>query len=64
MTHNFFIEDNKTKNITKFDITEFKTGESLYEVVKVINSRGLFLENHISRLFETAKISNKKLWLS
>ncbi len=61
---NFFLENENIVSTDKFDISEFEKGTALYEVVKIVNSKALFLGEHIERLKKSAKIKNKKLWLS
>ncbi len=63
-TKKYFITDNKIQKTENFTITEFEKGESLYEVIKVINGKSLFIKDHIERLHNSAKIRNKEIWLS
>ena len=43
---------------------ELKKGISLYEVVKIIDSKALFLDGHIKRLHNSVKLKNLKIWLT
>lgn len=47
----------------KFTQNAFTSGTTIYEVIRVINSVPLFLEDHLDRLTESASLINFKLWL-
>ena len=59
-----FIKDRKIFSTTEFEIKELEKGCSIYEVVKIINSRSLFIDSHIERLNNSAKLHNKIIWIS
>jgi len=50
------------KDSFKGDITT--SGKSLYEVIRVIKGIPLFLEGHIERLYNSAVIIEKNIWLN
>lgn len=60
----YFLSDDEIFSTDKFDISEFEKGISLYEVVKIINAKALFLEEHILRLKKSAYLKGLNIWLS
>jgi len=46
----YFIKNKQLIPISEFDISIFKTGESVYEVVRIMNGRPIFLDEHLDRL--------------
>ncbi|MCF6366066.1 MAG: aminotransferase class IV [Bacteroidales bacterium] len=62
-TADFFIINDMVFPTKKFNISELEKGITIYEVVKIIEATPLFIEDHIIRLFESAKIKKLKIWL-
>lgn len=60
----YFIIDNEIVSTNNFQISELEKGISIYEVVKIIDSTPLFLEEHLDRLHKSAKIKNVSIWLN
>ncbi|MFA8436412.1 MAG: aminotransferase class IV [Marinifilaceae bacterium] len=59
-----YFKNNKLKLSEEFNDTEIQTGTSLYDVVRVMNGKALFLESHLQRLTTSAKLLKKELWVS
>ncbi|MBW6408604.1 aminotransferase class IV [Clostridium weizhouense] len=55
--NNFFIEDYKIKETTIIDENEIKN-KIIYEVLRVIHGKALFLENHLVRMKNSFKLIN------
>ncbi|WP_373899613.1 aminotransferase class IV [Haloimpatiens sp. FM7315] len=60
----YFIFNGEIKSTLEFDDKYVKVGEVLYEVIRVIKGEPLYLEEHLRRLDNTAKITNRNLWLN
>lgn len=60
----FFVENGKVLESDKFSSEYVLQGTSLYEVIRVIDSVPVFLERHLERLNNSAKLANKRLWMS
>lgn len=60
----FFILNNEINYSEEFNDKRIKTGKSLYEVIRIINAKPLFLKEHMARMKNSAKVANLKLWLS
>lgn len=58
-----YIIDNKVRNCTEFSSGIIYSGESIYEVIRVTAGVPVFLDDHLNRLFRTAQLKSKKLWL-
>ena len=56
--NSYFIINEERKGTELFNDNLTKDGKSLYEVIRVINGVPLFLENHLDRLYNSAKITN------
>ncbi|MBP2033233.1 branched-chain amino acid aminotransferase [Clostridium algifaecis] len=63
-TNEFFMLNDDIKHSHEFNDKEIKTGRSLYEVIRIIDAKPLFLEKHMARMKNSAKVANLKLWLS
>jgi branched-chain amino acid aminotransferase len=59
----FFIKNDQVHKSEDFSDDLITEGISLYEVVRVVNGVPLFLEKHLDRLRNSAKLANCKLWL-
>lgn len=60
----YFIFNNEKRPCEKFDDNLLKAGKSLYEVIRIIDGKPLFLQRHLSRLQTSAKLTNLDIWLS
>jgi branched-chain amino acid aminotransferase len=63
-TKKYFLSGTQLLGTKNFDISEFENTTALYEVVKLINGKVLFFEDHINRLKHSAKLSGKTIPLS
>ncbi|ERI90881.1 aminotransferase, class IV [Clostridiales bacterium oral taxon 876 str. F0540] len=59
-----FIENEKILNCEEFCDETVLNGTSLYEVIRVIDSVPIFLEKHLGRLYNSAKLAHKELWMN
>ncbi|MDE5421733.1 aminotransferase class IV [Ancylomarina sp. DW003] len=59
-----YIHNSKLRNTSDFKDEYFKTGLSLYEVIRVINSKPIFLSEHLNRLDNSAKQVGQYIWLN
>lgn len=60
----YFILNNEMKSCDEFDENLLSEGKSLYEVIRIIDGKPLFLQKHLERLKNSANIVNMKLWLT
>ena len=60
----FFLYNNELKDKKKFSESEFKHGKSIYEVIRIIDGKPLFLKLHLRRMENSARITNLRLWLN
>ena len=60
----YFIFNNEMKNCTEFDDSLLNKGKSLYEVIRIIDGKPLFLQRHLERLKNSAKLADVELWLA
>ncbi|WP_138202720.1 aminotransferase class IV [Haloimpatiens lingqiaonensis] len=60
----FYILNGEIKNTNCFHEKYLKEGRALYEVIRIIDGVPLYLENHLERLQNTAKLTGDKLWLT
>lgn len=61
---NFCIQNAHILKAEQFDESLISEGTSLYEVIRIMNKVPLFLERHLKRLENSAKLVNLKLWMS
>lgn len=59
-----YIKNSEILKVSDFDEKIINNGKSLYEVIRVIDGIPLFLEEHLERLNNSSKITNKKIWIS
>ena len=59
-----FLLDGKSCKCADFPITMVYSGESVYEVIRIVKGKSLFLPDHLQRLRETARIRSRKLDLT
>lgn len=64
MCKKHFILNDGVKDEKEFDENLLKDGKCLYEVIKVYKGVPLFLEKHLERLRNSAKLVNLNIWLS
>jgi branched-chain amino acid aminotransferase len=60
----FFMQNDEIKSFDDFPKEIIDSGSSIYEVIRVIDGKPLFLKEHIVRLENSAKKANLKLWIS
>ena len=59
-----YIHNSRLKNSREFDNEFFREGLSLYEVIRVSESKPIFLDEHLSRLENSAKKVGQFIWLN
>jgi branched-chain amino acid aminotransferase len=59
-----FLLDGKSYKCADFPLTMVYSGESVYEVIRIVKGKSLFLPDHLQRLRETARIRSRKLDLT
>jgi len=62
--HKYFIFNSEVKDCNEFDENLFKSGKCLYEVIRIIDGKELFLQRHLERLENSAKLINVELWIT
>lgn len=60
----FYILNGEKKPVKDFNEKYLKEGTSLYEVIRIIEGVPLYLEQHLKRLENTAKLAENNLWLT
>lgn len=60
----YFILNNDKKLFEQFDDDFLKGGKSLYEVIRIIDGKPLFLQKHLNRLESSSKLTNLDIWIS
>lgn len=60
----YYIYNNKVKKCSEFDESYIKNGKSIYEVIRIIDGKPLFLEQHLERLHNSVKLYDYELKLS
>lgn len=60
--YNFFVFNDEIKPVSSFVLSENEGG--IYEVVRVVNKVPLFLNEHLNRFYQSAKIAGKKVVFS
>ncbi|MCF8299200.1 MAG: aminotransferase class IV [Saprospiraceae bacterium] len=58
----YFLYNDKILHCEDFDASFITEGISIYEVIRIIKGVPLFVEEHLERLSNSAKISNLELW--
>jgi branched-chain amino acid aminotransferase len=56
MKGKYFFSDGNFKNLTDTDFTKIPAGSAIYEVIRIIDGIPLFVEDHLERLENSAKI--------
>ena len=54
----FYVLGNEFRRCDHFDPEMFDKGYSIYEVIRIIRSKALFLEEHLERLSESVRLSH------
>ena len=60
----YYQHNGETRECQTFDETLVHKGTSIYEVVRLLNGRFLFLEDHIARLFNSLEMAGIRSWLT
>ncbi|MBV7272278.1 aminotransferase class IV family protein [Clostridiaceae bacterium UIB06] len=60
----YFIFNNEERSCEQFDDNLLKGGKSLYEVIRIIDGKPLFLQRHLERLKNSAKLTDLNIWFS
>jgi branched-chain amino acid aminotransferase len=60
----YYLLDGEVRECPSMDENLIHKGTSLYEVVRLMEGRYLFLEDHIERLFNTLNIEGMKSWIN
>ncbi len=60
--HNTYILNGEIKDCSLFDIDLVFRGESIYELIRIIDRIPLFWEDHIQRLYRTSEITGMSIW--
>ena len=58
-----FILNNEVLRCNEFSSGLIYFGESIYEVIRISDGVPIFLDDHIGRLYQTAELRKRKLWL-
>jgi len=58
-----YLHNNKLKDTKQFRAESFRTGLSLYEVIRIVDTKAIFLERHLLRLVNTARQVGQYIWL-
>lgn len=62
--NNFFLYNDEVRSREKFRDDILENGKSLYEVIRIIDGKPLFLKAHLDRLDNSSKVTNLRLWLT
>lgn len=60
----YYVHNNDIKSCEQFENNFLEGGKALYEVIRIIDGKPLFLYKHLSRLENSCKITNLKIWFS
>ncbi|WP_315121897.1 aminotransferase class IV [uncultured Clostridium sp.] len=63
LENRYFIINDEVKEVKYFDDSILKEGKCLYEVIKVKEGIPLFLERHMNRLHNSAKLTGLDIWM-
>ncbi|QGU95043.1 aminotransferase class IV [Clostridium bovifaecis] len=58
-----FIFNEYIKDNSEFDEKNLYIGKSLYEVIRIVKGVPLFLEDHLKRLYKSAKATGLEIWM-
>lgn len=62
--YKYFILNDQVKDCSEFDDSFLRKGKALYEVIRIIEGRPLFLQRHLDRLENSAKLVGVELWIT
>lgn len=62
--HKYFIFNSQVKDCREFDDNQLRDGKALYEVIRIIEGKPLFLQKHLERLENSAKLVKVELWIT
>lgn len=62
--YKYFILNDQVKDCSEFDDNFLRKGKALYEVIRIIDGRPLFLERHFNRLENSSKLIGVELWIT
>lgn len=62
--HKYFVLNNQVKDCNEFDDNLLRDGKALYEVIRIIEGKPLFLQKHLERLENSAKLVDVELWIT
>lgn len=60
----YFICNSEVKKSEEFDENILHKGKSLYEVIRIVDGKPLFLDKHLERMDNSSRVSKLNLWLS
>lgn len=60
----YFICNSEVEKSEEFDENILHKGQSLYEVIRIIDGKPLFLDKHLERMDNSSRVSKLSLWLS
>ena len=60
--HDKYILNGEIKDCSRFDIDLVFRGESIYELIRIIDRIPLFWEDHVQRLYRTSEITGMGIW--
>ncbi|MBI6872749.1 aminotransferase class IV [Clostridium aciditolerans] len=60
----YYVHNNEIKSCEQFDDNLLIGGKSLYEVIRIIDGKPLFLNRHLNRLENSCNITDLQIWLS
>ena len=60
----YYLFDGEVRECPSFDENFVHKGTSLYEVVRLMEGRFLFLEDHLNRLFNSLNIAGVQSWIT
>jgi len=60
----FFLYKDEIKKKEEFEDNILNKGKSIYEVIRIIDGKPLFLEPHLKRMENSCKITGLKIWLT
>lgn len=59
----YFLYNEDIRECKDFNDDKINNGKSIYEVIRIIQGKPLFLQRHLGRLENSAKITDLNLWL-
>lgn len=60
----FFLYEDEIKSKNEFIKSVTNNGKSIYEVIRIIEGKPLFLKEHLKRMDNSFKITNFKMWIT